>query len=728
MDALDQGTAAHRDAAAGADAAPARGSHGRARAHPSALTAQQGLEELAPAYLHALFEHSPEAIALVDLHGVVLRVNPRFESLFGYPLSAIRGQPLDPLIVPQTLRAEAAALNRSAQAGMQSEFQTFRTRRDGTRVPVSVLAAPIRHRDTVVAVYCLYRDISARHEAIARLAMTELRLDAVIEQAPIILFVLDRQARFTYCAGRGMQDVQLKAEELLGRCADEVLADLPQVPEAIRRTLQGQRQTLTITFRRRIYEVQYNPIRSQAGTVDGVLGVARDITEVEQARSQLEHLAHHDPLTGLPNRTLFMQRAQHALQRAQRQDRRCALLLFDLDGLKPVNDVLGHLAGDRLLRHVAQQAAAVMRAGDTLARLGGDEFAVWAEDIDPDAAGRMAQRLLEAVGQPQETGGQRLRSTASVGLSVYPDDGGDVESLLQAADMAMYHAKAKGGNRHALFSTDIGRSATQGFQRMQWLRESIARRALVLHYQPIVHLADGAVAGVEALLRIRNPDGSLVQPDAFIDLAEDTGLIESMSHWAIAEACRQWRHWLDAEGLDLAVAVNLSPRALRDDRCIETVRGALAHNGMPGQRLIVEITESSAFPDAELAQRVLEPMRALGMQVAIDDFGTGHSTLASLMQMPVDLLKIDRTFVAACGTDAKASAIVRAILELARNLGLRVVAEGVEHEEQLAFLQRHGCAKAQGFLIGRPMDAAALATWMRMRGARHPAGAAAGAV
>ncbi|EQD69785.1 response regulator receiver modulated diguanylate cyclase/phosphodiesterase with PAS/PAC sensor(s) [mine drainage metagenome] len=665
-----------------------------------------GTSSLDQSYLHALFEHSPEAIVVLDREGKILSANPRFQKMFGYATEEILGSDIDHLVVPERLRHEAKNLNLSALVGMETEHQTTRRRKDGTTLPVSILAAPILHEGNLVAFYSIYRDLSALRDAEWRLAQTQTRLDAILSQAPIVLFTLDTDAVFTFCAGKAMESAGLTVQESIGQSAYDLFKGIPEMPAAIGQTLKGERVSIMVTFRGLTYEVQFSPILDADGAVDGVLGLAHDVTEMQLARKQLEFMAHHDILTGLPNRALFHDRVQEALHRAKRRNTKVALLFLDLDRFKQVNDTLGHQTGDRLLKWVAHTARGAVRDMDTVARFGGDEFAVLVEDIDTTlGAAAVAQRLLDGLNQPYEDAGHPITTGASLGISLYPDDGLDAETLLKQADIAMYRAKNGGRGYYEFFSKDMSEAATAIFTKTAWMRHALEHDGFVLHYQPTINLQDGCMTGVEALIRLRQPDGILMPPLEFIALAEETGLIIPIGRWVVHEACRQWKAWQAEHGLNLRMAINLSAREFHDDAFVRTIGDTLEAHAVPTERFMVEITESMMFPDLLKAHAMLGELRDMKIAVAIDDFGTGYSSLAHLKDFPANYIKIDQSFVAGVPADERTCGIVRTIVAMAKNLNLGVIAEGVETEAQRSYLQALDCDEAQGFLFGAPTEA-----------------------
>jgi two-component system CheB/CheR fusion protein len=454
-------------------------------------------------------------------------------------------------------------------------------------------------------------------------------------------------------------------------------------------------------------------LRDEEGKVSSVASTERDLAE-NKTSAKLQYLATHDALTGLPNRILMVDLASHALAQARRQGNRVALLFIDLDRFKTVNDSLGHHAGDRLLQAVAGRLRQVIRSGDTVMRQGGDEFIVILSDIaSPQDAANVAEKICHEMSIPYVVEGMELISSASVGISLFPDDAGDVNTLLRNSDAAMYRAKAHGRNTYQFFTADMNVGALERLSMVNSLRAALERRQVHLEYQPQVDLASGRVIGVEALMRWEHPDLGAISPDRFIPLAEESGLIVPLGEWGLIEACRQARAWQQAGLPPLPVAVNVSAIQFRQPRFPETVAKALRETGLAAQYLELELTESVLMQHAEAAMASLQNLRALGVRLSIDDFGTGYSSLGYLRRFPIHRLKIDVSFMRDVTTDAGAAAITNAIIAMGRSLKLRVLAEGVETREHLALLQTQGCDEMQGYYFCRPLPADELAKLLR---------------
>jgi diguanylate cyclase (GGDEF)-like protein/PAS domain S-box-containing protein len=436
-----------------------------------------------------------------------------------------------------------------------------------------------------------------------------------------------------------------------------------------------------------------------------------DTTSRHEYEEQLKHRALHDTLTGLPNRALFERDLELALARRRRHGGGIGVMFLDIDRFKTINDSLGHAIGDRILVAVGARLQALVRPGDTLARFGGDEFTLLCDGLEPGAAADIAHRMLRALEAPLrlETG-ETFTFTASIGVAL-ADEQSDAASLVRDADVAMYRAKEKGRAGYELFDEMLRARAIRRLETETALRDALSRSQLRLLFQPVVRIPDGELIGCEALLRWERPEVGLVAPGDFIPLAEETGLIVPIGAWALSEACRQTLPLLALAGdRPFGVSVNLSARQLNDPDLLTTVRGALAETGFPAPRLCLEITESALMSDPRAALPILEELKSLGVRLAVDDFGTGYSSLSYLKRFPVDVLKIDRSFVDGIASDPDDEAIAQAVIALARSLRLEVVAEGIETAEQLQALHRLGCGGGQGFLFGRPEPCATLAT------------------
>jgi len=456
--------------------------------------------------------------------------------------------------------------------------------------------------------------------------------------------------------------------------------------------------------------VAVTAVRDGAGHISGFVVMASDITERKQLMTYLNHMASHDQLTGLPGRTLLRERIAEAIEKAMLHGRKVAVFVIDLDHFKRLNDSVGHRAGDELLVGMAERLRGSLRRSDTLGRLGGDEFVVVMPHIATlTDVERCAKRLVDRVSSTAHVGDMEVNLTASVGVCVYPDFAEDVDSLLERADGATYAAKENGRNQYQMFSEAMLKESQERLSMDLALRHALTREELYVHYQPLVSLTTGRVIGMEALLRWHHPKLGIVPPSTFIPLAEETGLIVPIGEWAMKQSCKQAKMLCDELGMDLYVSVNLSPRQFEQSNLLDVIDQALEQSGLPARNLQVELTENTLMVNSAPNLEKLQRIRQLGARVAIDDFGTGFCSFSYLLQYPVDRLKIDQSFVIKAVTEPNAATVVRTIVAMSHNLGIKVIAEGVETPEHLNFLKHRNCDEGQGYYFSRPVAAVAFA-------------------
>jgi diguanylate cyclase (GGDEF)-like protein len=460
--------------------------------------------------------------------------------------------------------------------------------------------------------------------------------------------------------------------------------------------------------------------RSHDAAIGGVVLNFRDVTDRKRLEDQLQHEAFHDSLTGLANRALFADRVTHALARAARGPvDQLAVLFIDLDDFKLVNDSLGHAAGDELLTAVGERIRACLRRQDTAARLGGDEFGILVEDASAEEAEEVAVRILDSLRQPFSLAARQIFVQASIGIALGGGLGSTVtaEELLRNADVAMYTAKSRGKGRHEFYEVRMHASALHRLELRERLEAALEAEEFVVHYQPIVELVSGEITGVEALVRWRQRDGRLALPAEFIPLAEETGLVVPLGQWVLREACRQARVWQTELAGPLSMAINVASRQLQDPAFMSSLAACVRRSGVHPSDLVMELTESALLDDGETTAASIAGMKDLGVRIALDDFGTGYSSLSHLRRFPIDMLKIDRSFVSGVdGTEEGERALVHSIIRLASSLGLETVAEGIERPEQAVRLRTLGARLGQGFHFGHPMDPADLSALFRSRG------------
>ena len=701
--------------------------------------------------LGAIFDTALIGIAVIR-ERVVVRCNPRFEELLGYRNGELVGQSArvmyendeEFLSLGRQIYAELGAGNthRREQSVPRKNGKPLWARFSGRAFDQS--------RPTAGSVWLL-EDIGAEREAEAKIRHALAEQEMIFDNAAVgILFVRNRHVqrcnrRLAEIFGWTPEDLTGKSTRVFFASEDDYLALGARAYDAILRgevyiseqqVVRRDGSLLWVrTTGRRVGEAQsynfdviwiFEDITERRSAQEELVR-ARDELEVRvvertaelattnaqlqgeifermQAEQRIWHMAHHDALTGLPNRALLLDRLGQSLVQAARYDSFVAVMFLDLDRFKSINDTLGHHIGDELLKHVAERLRAVVRAVDTVSRIGGDEFVVILQEIaGTEDAVIVAEKILNALAPAVPIEGHQLRATPSIGISLFPEDGSDAYMLMKNADTAMYHAKAAGRNTFQFFAPRMNTEAERFFKLEHRLRAAFEAGQLRLHYQPLIDLHRHAVCGLEALLRWQDPEQGMISPGEFIPIAEETGLILPIGEWVIGEALRQNRRWQE-EGRPLVpVSVNLSPRQFRQTDLVESVSNILAETGQPASLLELEITESTLMHDVDETLAKLEALSAMGVRLAIDDFGTGYSSLAYLKRFPVDKLKIDQSFVRDLTHDRDDAAIVAAIVGLARSLGLDILAEGVETDAQLAALTGHGCSKFQGYYFSRPL-------------------------
>ena len=601
-----------------------------------------------------------------------------------------------------------SALN-PAPAGSKAVQVEFRT--VGNHSPARYMEARVKAYDGAIAdgrVVGILQDVTQRHGYEERLRQSSVVFHTSAEAIVITdpnRCVVAANPSFSRITGFTEDEVRGLDLDLLLRVTPGSEHYLPGLLDSEAGFWQGE-----VRCCRKIGEVfpawqSVGVVRDADGLLTHFVMAFSDVTAIYEAQQQLHHLAHHDPLTGLPNRLLFDDRLKNAIEQGLRNDQRCLLLYFDLDGFKVINDTLGHVAGDELLRIVGMRLKGVLRASDTIARLGGDEFVILAGSAKLEYASQLAQKILEQLRLPIPLSGQMLSVTASLGIAVFPDHGVDSQQLMRAADMAMYSAKSEGRNRYCFYVEDMSTQADERMHIEQGLRRAIAADNLVVHYQPRVDLTDRKIVGVEALVRWQHPERGLVYPGSFISIAEESGIIEQLGRWVLHRACRDMlplEQQIRDSGGQFHLAVNVSARQFIGTDFVGVVRSVLEETGFPASALELEITEST-LQGTERSMAILRAFEALGITVSIDDFGTGYSSLSVLRDLPVNRVKIDRSFIVDLPSNESQREMVRAIVTLSGVMHMSITVEGIERREQAELLQQLGCHEGQGYYFGYPM-------------------------
>ena len=661
----------------------------------------QGLVETAPVVSY---------VAEYDDRGGLRYISPQVEALTGYPSARFTEDPefWRRIVHPEDRERVFAQVEEDWRAGRPFTCEYRYLTAEGRTVWVwerEVIVHDAAGRPAYTQGVVL--DITSRREAEAALATTQAHLATVVEAAPMILFAFDADGTITLSEGKQLEALGSRPNRTVGRSIFEFVGQDPAHRRHIERALAGETFSAVAEFSGLILDAYFTPRLGPAGEVEGVIAVCIDITDRRRDELRIAQLAYEDTVTGLPNRARLRERLEAEIDRARELGGHVALLYIDLDRFKLVNDALGHAAGDALLRDAGDRILAALGGAGMLARHGGDEFVVLLGPADagrPENAERLATRIMSALRTPFALRGTEFELGASVGVAHYPEHGADPDALLEHADAAMYQAKCDGRRRVRVFLADEEDSRRR-LTLTARLRRALASDEFVLHYQPVFDLVTGAPVSLEALIRWEHPEHGLVPPAEFIPHAEETGFIDELGAWVVEAACEQAAFWRDL-GLSPQISFNVAPGQLRRHDLADTVAAAIAARDLEPEQFGIEVTESAAVEDLDRARGTLQRLRDLGLRVAIDDFGASHSSLGRLRKLPVDLLKIDRSFLTDVPQDPEAAAIVTAVLTLGAGLGLGAVAEGIETDGQRRFLVSEGCPLGQGYHLGRPQPVA----------------------
>jgi diguanylate cyclase (GGDEF)-like protein/PAS domain S-box-containing protein len=667
------------------------------------------------AELRLVQDHVPAMIAYFDRGLACLYANRQYAAFQRTTPEALAGKHLVEII--GELYAEVKDYVADVLQGNPVSYELTQARADGE--PRHVVVELVPHQGTdgaTLGFYVMILDVTERRRAENQIRESEQRFRDVVEASGEYVWEADAQGRYTYLSKRAESVLRRPIAELLGHAASEFMP--PGEAQRVSRWITANcvpggaftdLEHMMVTASGEIVWqwLSCKPVRDESGTVIAYRGTGANITERKRHEARIEQLATRDALTGLPNRTLLHDRLGHAVVGERRDHGLLATMFIDVDRFKTINDSLGHHIGDALLQQMGARLVGCLREQDTVARSGGDEFVVVATRLrHAEDAAQIARQILRDLGEPYVVDGHRLAAGCSIGISLYPADGTDADVLLKHADTAMYHAKASGGSSYRFFSAEMNARAVERLNLENDLRRALDHGELTLHYQPMVELASGHVVGVEALARWFHAERGEVPPARFIAIAEETGLIAPLGQWALAAACRQARAWHELGHHPLNVAVNLSAGQLRDGRTFaDRVAQTLGATGLEPARLELEITESLLVQQVESDFGALRRIAELGVRLVVDDFGMGYSSLSYLKRLPIHGLKIDRSFVRDILSGGDDAAIVRAVISMARSLGLRVTAEGVETQAQLEVLRALGCERWQGYLLSGALPA-----------------------
>ena len=650
----------------------------------------------------------PALIAYFEIGSMhCLFANRRYAEYNGWTTETILGRSIREVV------GEAAYLAiephvREAQAGRGSIYQREQTLPDASRRMVEVNLVPhFDHEKVLQGTFVLINDITDHWLAEQALRHSEERMRKFVEATEEGIF-FHKNRRITDVNGALLRISGYSRDELVGHMTTEFVPDALYEKMRLQFESGSERPYESVLLHKHGYEF---PVECVMKTMPFAgeevrLIVVRDMTAHKKAQARIEFLALHDTLTQLPNRNYLKERLESITALARRRNSAMAVLFIDLDNFKTVNDSVGHHVGDELLREIARRIAATVRDSDVVSRLGGDEFVVVLSEIgSSEDASLVAQKLLEVVNAPVLVEGHKLHVSPSVGISLFPTDGETADDLIRSADAAMYHAKESGRSNYKFFRPALHQRAKGKLDLERHLRDALQRREFVLHYQPQKRRSDGAVVGMEALIRWQHPERGLIGPDKFVAFAEERGLIGSIDRWVLQEACRQMKAWHDQGSLKVPVAINLSATDFRQGDLLDEISGVLLETGLAPQFLEIELTESVLMDRDSHVMEILTKLKALGVGLTLDDFGTGYSSLAYLKRYPIGKLKIDRSFISDLTTDAGDLALTTAIIQMAKGLKMKTVAEGVETQAQLDLLGELGCDEFQGYLIAHPLKA-----------------------
>jgi diguanylate cyclase (GGDEF)-like protein/PAS domain S-box-containing protein len=671
--------------------------------------------------LTVVVEGSTDAIFVKDLLGRYLLVNQAASQFVGKPADQIIGHD-DGFIFPPSIASEIMAIDKTImESGNTQTHEETITTIFGEHLIFQVTKGPmLDHNGQVSGLFGISHNITARKKRELALIESETRFSTVFHKNPLAIGISNyASGRFIDVNEAFLQLFCYERNEIIGHTATEL--NLWVYPEDKARMYTflseyGQIQNQELMFRTKTNETGDALLSAELINIGGeqcVLRMLSDITEKNKAQRAINYLAHHDALTGLPNRLLVRDRVEQAIATAKRDKHKVALLFMDLDNFKSINDSLGHASGDSLLEVISHRLRESIRGTDTVSRFGGDEFLVVLSHITGnEAVVSVCTKILEDITKPAKINGHELSTSCSIGVTVYPDDGDDFDALLRKADSAMYYAKDAKGNTYRFFDSKMNEDAIELVGLRNGLRIALERNEFVLHYQPQIDLSSGAVIGAEALIRWQHPELGLLPPGKFITLAEESGLIVPIGEWALREACRQAMAWRKQGLPDLVMAVNLSAIQFRRGNLEETVISALKDSGLDPQFLELELTESILIGDTENVLQTVQRLKTLGIKLSLDDFGTGYSSLSYLKRFAVDKVKIDQSFISDMDKNPSDAAIVRAIIQMSKSLGLRTIAEGIEEEYLVKYLQIYHCDEAQGYYYSRPISSDDFVLWV----------------
>ncbi len=665
------------------------------------------------ALLRLLADNVPALIAYYSVDGLLCQfANSAYAHTYSRDTTSIIGKTVQEIIGEPAYQVIKPYIDKVMQ-GESARYERPLTFPNGRPGVIEVTLVPHKNHDVVQGAFVLINDITRHRAAEQGIRESEERLRKFSDATSEGIVFIDNGI-IVDCNEAAGRMVRVPSAELIGRANADFIA--PESLEVVINNIRsGFERPYEVTLLRSDGTRFAADLVGKDVVVNGKtlrMTAIRDISDRKQAEARIQFLAHHDTLTHLPNRALLMDRLSVVLATARRQNHMVGVLFIDLDNFKTINDSLGHYAGDELLKRVAARLQGCLRGADMVGRLGGDEFVVVVTDLNrAEDVAPVAEKIAEAIGEPFSLEDQVLSVSGSIGISIFPKDGETPDTLIRNADAAMYLAKDRGRSNFQYFMPSLNKSAFQALAMESGIRKAIRQVEFLLHYQPEVMAKTRAPSTVEALIRWKHPELGLLGPDQFISVAEHRGLIMPIGRWVINEAIRQARVWMD-DGIKVPIAVNLSAIQFKQKDLVELIAARLREHNVPGDMLELELTESLFMEDVNAMSRTLHSLKDLGISLAVDDFGTGYSSLSYLKRFPIDKIKIDRSFIRDIPTDTDDVAITLAIISMASSLGIKVVAEGVENQTQLQFLEDNHCDFIQGYLVSQPLDPVEMLQWL----------------
>lgn len=677
-------------------------------------------------------EQAANTIFLIDTEQRVIYQNPEARLVFGFSDAELIGQPIFDVLKPQSINREPiptkeSQLYRAVENGETArDYLWLLARKDGSTLIASCTSSPLRDGEQCIGAILMVTDITVRRNSEAELLKNLQKLQIAVEASQIGLFDYFPKTHEVHCSDRVKQHFGLlpstpfTLEKMYVSVHPEDREKISAAFEEAAKPENGGRyqyQFRTVSLidgKERWISARGQVFFDNENTPIRVIGVTLDITERKLTEQRLREAAQHDTLTGLPNRALLFEYSSYLLAQAERAGARSALLFIDLDRFKPINDTYGHEVGDKVLKEVARRLEACTRKEDIVSRLGGDEFVVVLPRIHAtDDPRTVARHILEKIGQPFLIDSIELYVSPSIGISFFREHGKDIATLLRCADLAMYAAKREGRNGFKIYDPAVHDVRGEQSQLEEQLRDALTSKRLALFYQPIIDISSGQIVGVEALIRLVDQNGKLLAPAQFMPLVENTGLINDVGNWVAHEACRQHQDWRNAGLPAMSMAINVSATQFRQRDFATHLAQAIKESGMDPNCLQIEVTEKAIMDNVQDAVSKLNELRLMGVQIALDDFGTGYSSLVNLSTLPIDKLKIDRSFIQRLNTNRSSQSVTDTIIGMGKSLNLQVVGEGIESEEVMSYLQEHGCDQAQGYLFSEPLPPTEFESWYR---------------